>query len=157
MSEETTTETTTDSDTEVVAPKPGPKPDNGDDRRDEVTKLRAEAAKHRLEKNKAIEAATAAATARDELTAQLVDAQRSLTVYAEMVRADIPTDLMEDVLALAQGDDPEAIAASVAAAKKLMGVRAKSPAVDPHQGLGNAAPLNSDGLESALKRSLGIA
>jgi hypothetical protein len=74
-----------------------------------------------------------------------------------MIDQGIPVEVMPDVISLVGGHDEETVAASVAAAKKLLGATARDAAVDPMQGSGNLTPaLNSDELEDSLRRALGI-
>ena len=134
--------------------------------RETVHKLRSEAAKHRAAKNQAVqtlEASTAEWTTKfteandtiAELTARLSAAELSAQKYAAMIEAGIPTDSRPDIIALVTGNDPDSIAESVAAAKRLMGRQIREPAVDPYHGSGNDIALNSDELEETLRRAVG--
>ena len=136
---------------------------------DYVQQLRAEAAKYRQDKKTAVKAAEDAITAQwqtklDAAGAEYADLKnRSATNeiqvmrYQAMIDQGIPVEVMPDVISLVGGHDEETVAASVAAAKKLLGATARDAAVDPMQGSGNRTPaLNSDELEDSLRRALGI-
>jgi hypothetical protein len=158
MSEDTTVET------ETEAPEAEDEGKLFD--RETVQKLRSEAAKHRAAKNQAVqtlEASTAEWTTKfteandtiADLSARLSAAELSTHKYAAMIEAGIPTDSMPDIIALVTGNDPDSIAESVAAAKRLMGRQVREPAVDPYQGSCNDMALNSDELEDTLRRAVG--
>lgn len=134
-----------------------------------VQQLRAEAAKYRQDKKTAVKAAEDALTAQFEakleaagaeyadLQTKLATTELVVTRYQAMIDQGIPVEVMPDVIALVGGHDEETVAASVAAAKKLLGAAARDAAVDPMQGSGNRAPaLNSDELENTLRQALGI-
>lgn len=120
-----------------------------------VRKLARENASHRAAKHQAVEALTEANDTIAELTARLSAAELSAQKYAAVIEAGIPTDSMPDIIALVTGNDPDSIAESVAAAKRLMGRQVREPAVDPYQGSGNDMALNSDELEDTLRRAVG--
>ena len=134
-----------------------------------VQQLRAEAAKYRQDKKTAVKAAEDALTAQFEakleaagaeyadLQTKLATTELVVTRYQAMIDQGIPVEVMPDVIALVGGHDEETVAASVAAAKKLLGAAARDAAVDPMQGSGNRTPaLNSDELENSLRAALGI-
>lgn len=136
---------------------------------DYVQQLRAEAAKYRQDKKTAVKAAEDAITAQwqqklDAAGAEYADLQSKIAAnevtvmrYQAMIDQGIPVEVMPDVIALVGGHDEETVAASVAAAKKLLGAAARDAAVDPMQGSGNRTPaLNSDELENSLRAALGI-
>jgi len=136
---------------------------------DYVQQLRAEAAKYRQDKKTAVKAAEDAITAQwqtklDATGAEYADLKNQAATneiqvmrYQAMIDQGIPVEVMPDVISLVGGHDEETVAASVAAAKKLLGATARDAAVDPMQGSGNRTPaLNSDELEDSLRRALGI-
>ena len=136
---------------------------------DYVQQLRAEAAKYRQDKKTAVKAAEDAITSQwqtkldaagDEyadLKNQVATNEIQVMRYQAMIDQGIPVEVMPDVISLVGGHDEETVAASVAAAKKLLGATARDAAVDPMQGSGNLTPaLNSDELEDSLRRALGI-
>ena len=136
---------------------------------DYVQQLRAEAAKYRQDKKTAVKAAEDAITAQwqqklDAAGAEYADLKNQVATneiqvmrYQAMIDQGIPVEVMPDVISLVGGHDEETVAASVAAAKKLLGATARDAAVDPMQGSGNRTPaLNSDELEDSLRRALGI-
>ena len=136
---------------------------------DYVQQLRAEAAKYRQEKKTAVKAAEDAITSQwqtklDAAGAEYADLKNQSATneiqvmrYQAMIDQGIPVEVMPDVISLVGGHDEETVAASVAAAKKLLGATARDAAVDPMQGSGNRTPaLNSDELEDSLRRALGI-
>ena len=129
---------------------------------DYVQQLRAEAAKYRQDKKTAVKAAEDAITAQwqtklDAATNESATNEIQVMRYQAMIDQGIPVEVMPDVISLVGGHDEETVAASVAAAKKLLGATARDAAVDPMQGSGNRTPaLNSDELEDSLRRALGI-
>ena len=136
---------------------------------DYVQQLRAEAAKYRQDKKTAVKAAEDAITSQwqtklDAAGAEYADLKNQAATneiqvmrYQAMIDQGIPVEVMPDVISLVGGHDEETVAASVAAAKKLLGATARDAAVDPMQGSGNLTPaLNSDELEDSLRRALGI-
>lgn len=136
---------------------------------DYVQQLRAEAAKYRQDKKTAVKAAEDAITSQwqtklDAAGAEYADLKNQVATneiqvmrYQAMIDQGIPVEVMPDVISLVGGHDEETVAASVAAAKKLLGATARDAAVDPMQGSGNRTPaLNSDELEDSLRRALGI-
>ena len=129
---------------------------------DYVQQLRAEAAKYRQDKKSAVKAAEDAITAQwqtklDAATNESATNEIQVMRYQAMIDQGIPVEVMPDVISLVGGHDEETVAASVAAAKKLLGATARDAAVDPMQGSGNLTPaLNSDELEDSLRRALGI-
>ena len=133
---------------------------------DYVQQLRAEAAKYRQDKKTAVKAAEDAITSQwqtklDAAGAEYADLKNQNEIqvmrYQAMIDQGIPVEVMPDVISLVGGHDEETVAASVAAAKKLLGATARDAAVDPMQGSGNRTPaLNSDELEDSLRRALGI-
>lgn len=136
---------------------------------DYVQQLRAEAAKYRQDKKTAVKAAEDAITSQwqtklDAAGAEYADLKNQSATneiqvmrYQAMIDQGIPVEVMPDVISLVGGHDEETVAASVAAAKKLLGATARDAAVDPMQGSGNRTPaLNSDELEDSLRRALGI-
>ena len=136
---------------------------------DYVQQLRAEAAKYRQDKKTAVKAAEDAITSQwqtklDAAGAEYADLKNQVATneiqvmrYQAMIDQGIPVEVMPDVISLVGGHDEETVAASVAAAKKLLGATARDAAVDPMQGSGNRTPaLNSDELEDSLLRALGI-
>ena len=129
---------------------------------DYVQQLRAEAAKYRQDKKTAVKAAEDAITAQwqtklDAATNESATNEIQVMRYQAMIDQGIPVEVMPDVISLVGGHDEETVAASVAAAKKLLGATARDAAVDPMQGSGNRTPaLNSDELEDSLRRALNI-
>ena len=136
---------------------------------DYVQQLRAEAAKYRQDKKTAVKAAEDAITSQwqtklDAAGAEYADIKNQSATneiqvmrYQAMIDQGIPVEVMPDVISLVGGHYEETVAASVAAAKKLLGATARDAAVDPMQGSGNRTlALNSDELEDSLRRALGI-
>ena len=129
---------------------------------DYVQQLRAEAAKYRQDKKSAVKAAEDAITAQwqtklDAATNESATNEIQVMRYQAMIDQGIPVEVMPDVISLVGGHDEETVAASVAAAKKILGATPRDAAVDPMQGSGNRTPaLNSDELEDSLRRALGI-
>jgi hypothetical protein len=134
-----------------------------------VQQLRSEAAKYRSERKSAVEEAKAAATAQfaKELEAagskyaelEQAKAASDLEVlkYQKVVEADVPSELVSDLVALVQGYDEDSISESVEKLKSVMGHTSRDRAVDPMQGSGNAEPLNGDPMLARLKQIVGIA
>jgi hypothetical protein len=115
----------------------------------EVQRLKSEAQSLRAAKTEAVEQF-------EGLMATAAAAETMVAKYKACIAEGIPTDSLEEAAGLIQGTDPESIAESVAAVKKLMGRAVRDSAVDPYQGSGNALALNSDELEHSLRAALGI-
>jgi len=131
-----------------------------------VNQLRNEAAKYRVEKNEAVEAAKRATTEAvsnafqskmDALSADLGDAW----VYAEKLHAAVesihPESKALDFAAILTGADPESIRSSADKAKDLFGISTgRVTATDSTQGSGNGVPpLNGDPLLAKLTQLVG--
>lgn len=137
-----------------------------------VKELRQEAAKHRTEKNAAVEAAVKAATeahaaelaARDvaytELQNELGKAWIELEKFQTAVAAKVPSDKVQAFVNILQGEDKDSIHASAKSALELAGgFSTTSPAFDPTQGFGGRPkdmPLNGDPILDAIKGVIGI-
>ncbi len=116
----------------------------------EVNRLKSEAQSLRSAKTEAVEQF-------EGLMASAAAAETMVAKYKACIAEGIPVDSLEEAVSLVQGTDPESIAESVAAVKKLMGRAVqRDPAVDPYQGSGNSVALNSDALEDSLRRAVGI-
>jgi hypothetical protein len=135
---------------------------------DYVQALRQEAAKYRSEKKDAVAAAkaevfkdyevklaekdTALAEAQGQLSARGLELLKLKAVLAE----GIPSEDVQEVAALVQGNDEESVSESVKRVKALLD---KGPVrdrpVDPSQGSGNDLPLNGDPLLETVKRIVG--
>jgi restriction endonuclease Mrr len=132
-----------------------------------VQQLRSEAAKYRSERKSAVEAAKVAAEAEfqsklDEAGARFTELEQAKAAsdlevlkYQKVVEAEVPAELVLDLVALVQGYDEESISESVAKLKSVMGHQVRDRAVDPLQGSGNAEPLNGDPLLARLKQVVG--
>ena len=132
-----------------------------------VQQLRSEAAKYRSERKAAVEAAKVAAEAEfqsklDEAGARFTELEQAKAAsdlevlkYQKVVEAEVPAELVADLVALVQGYDEESISESVAKLKSVMGHTSRDRAVDPMQGSGNAEPLNGDPLLARLKQVVG--
>jgi hypothetical protein len=132
-----------------------------------VQQLRSEAAKYRSERKAAVEAAKVAAEAEfqsklDEAGARFTELEQAKAAsdlevlkYQKVVEAEVPAELVSDLVALVQGYDEESISESVAKLKSVMGHQVRDRAVDPLQGSGNAEPLNGDPLLARLKQVVG--
>jgi EAL domain-containing protein (putative c-di-GMP-specific phosphodiesterase class I) len=132
-----------------------------------VQQLRSEAAKYRSERKSAVEAAKVAAEAEfqsklDEAGARFTELEQAKAAsdlevlkYQKVVEAEVPAELVSDLVALVQGYDEESISESVAKLKSVMGHQVRDRAVDPLQGSGNAEPLNGDPLLARLKQVVG--
>jgi sirohydrochlorin ferrochelatase len=136
--------------------------------RDYVESLRSEAAKHRTEKNSAVDAAKAAvikeyegkAAERDskisEIETNYATAQLDLLKLRSVLEAGISTDDVLEVVSLVQGSDEESVNESVNRVKALLGkAPSKVAAVDPTQGQGSHVPLNGNPVLDILKRAVG--
>lgn len=136
--------------------------------RDYVESLRAEAAKHRTDKNTAVDAAKAAViqeyepkmAARDTEFAQLQTNSAAtaleLLKIKSVLEAKVPSDDILEVAALVQGTDEDSVKESVNRVKALLGKSpAKVAATDPTQGSGSAVPLNGNPVLEILKRAVG--
>lgn len=107
---------------------------------DYVQQLRAEAAKYRQDKKTAVKAAEDAITSQwqtklDAAGAEYADLKNQSATneiqvmrYQAMIDQGIPVEVMPDVISLVGGHDEETVAASVAAAKKLLGATARDAA-----------------------------
>jgi EAL domain-containing protein (putative c-di-GMP-specific phosphodiesterase class I) len=132
-----------------------------------VQQLRSEAAKYRSERKSAVEAAKVAAEAEfqsklDEAGARFTELEQAKAAsdlevlkYQKVVEAEVPAELVLDLVALVQGYDEESISESVAKLKSVMGHQVRDRAVDLMQGSGNAEPLNGDPLLARLKQVVG--
>ena len=132
-----------------------------------VQQLRSEAAKYRSERKAAVEAAKVAAEAEfqsklDEAGARFTELEQAKAAsdlqvlkYQKVVEAEVPAELVADLVALVQGYDEDSISESVAKLKSVMGHQVRDRAVDPLQGSGNAEPLNGDPLLARLKQVVG--
>lgn len=107
-----------------------------------ITDTRSEAAKHRTEKNSAVEQAKTEAKTEAEaaVAKQLLElSEKHTTVSNDLlkiqaaVEAEVPVSQLLDFASLLQGTTAEEIKASAEKAKRLLG-GTKSPAVDPSQG-----------------------
>lgn len=136
--------------------------------RDYVESLRAEAAKYRVEKNTAVDAAKASvikdyegkAAERDvkfsELETNYATAQLDLLKLKSVLEADLPISDVLEVVALVQGTDEESVKESVNRVKSLLGKSpAKVLATDATQGSGSTVPLNGNPVLEILKRAVG--
>lgn len=141
--------------------------------REYVEGLRSEAAKYRNEKKDAVEAAkteTRAAVVKEyepqlaekdsrisELESDLSARDLELLKLKAVLKAEIPTEDVLDVVTLIQGTDEETVSESVKRVKALLGkAPAKGPAFDPTQGAGTGhMPLNGNPVLDALKRAVG--
>jgi seryl-tRNA synthetase len=138
--------------------------------RDYVQSLRDEAATYRTKAKTAAEEAKAAVikeyegklaekdTAFTELQTAHTEASTLLTKLKAVVAAKIPVEDIEDVVALVQGDNEEAIGESV---KRVQTLLAKAPAtslaIDTTQGKGGqAVPLNGNPVLEILERAVGV-
>ncbi|ASR86470.1 scaffolding protein [Mycobacterium phage Changeling] len=138
-----------------------------------VKELRNEAAAARLAKKDAVEAAvrevkeahTAELVARDtritELENEIGKAWTLLQKYETSLAAKVPSDKVQQFVAILQGTDAESIEASAKANLELIGGFGHKPVpgFDPTQGFGGRKadmPLNGDPILDAIKASLGI-
>ncbi|ADB93711.1 scaffolding protein [Mycobacterium phage RedRock] len=137
-----------------------------------VKELRNEAAAARLAKKDAVEAAvneakeahTAELVARDtritELENEIAKAWTLLQKYETSLAAKVPSDKVQQFVAILQGDDAESIEASAKANLELIGGFSSKPVpgFDPTQGFGGRKemPLNGDPILDAIKQTLGI-
>lgn len=141
--------------------------------REYVEGLRQEAAKYRNEKKDAVERAKTETRAEvvkeyepqlaekdsriSELESDLAARELELLKLKAVLKAEIPTEDVLDVVTLIQGTDEETVSESVKRVKALLGrAPAKAPAVDPTQGTGSGhMPLNGNPVLDALKRAVG--
>jgi hypothetical protein len=165
VSDDTTTETPTP--TDETAPDAPPPVEPQKDKYDEVVALNAEIRKLKKDTSTEVQrlkneaqslraAKTEAVEQFEGLMAAAAAAETMVAKYKACIAEGIPTDSLEEAAGLIQGTDPDSIAESVAAVKKLMGRAVRDPAVDPYQGSGNSVALNSDALEDSLRRAVGI-
>ena len=140
--------------------------------RDQITKANDQAAKYRVEKNDAVEAAKAEVekdyTARiEELQAKFNESQEAVNSERHEVdklkaaiEAGIANDKVLDFADLLKGDNPEELKSHADKLKSLFTNNEqkseKQAATDPTQGQGNSLPLNGDPLLNALKSKLNI-
>lgn len=140
--------------------------------RDQITKANDQAAKYRVEKNDAVEAAKAEVekdytTRLEELQAKFDASQE--TVNSERhevdklkaaIEAGIANDKVLDFADLLKGENPEELKSHADKLKSLFTNNEqkseKQAATDPTQGQGNSLPLNGDPLLNALKSKLNI-
>lgn len=137
----------------------------------ELSSARAEAAKYRVEKKDAVEAALASAktdfdrqldeasTAKAEVEAKLSAEILSNQKIKAVLAAGLPVDKLDEFTRLIEGDSEEELVSDAKRLKTLFNVpeAKKSPAVDPSQGSGVPnTPLNGDPLLAALKSKVGI-
>lgn len=137
----------------------------------ELSDARAEAAKYRVEKKDAVEAAKAEAETEfnkklDEVISAKADVESKLQaeiLHGQKVRAIIdaklPVDKLDEYVGLLQGETEEELRSHADTLKTLFNVpeTKNPPAVDPSQGSGVPnTPLNGDPLLNALKRKVGI-
>jgi restriction endonuclease Mrr len=132
-----------------------------------VQQLRSEAAKYRSERKSAVEEAKAAAAAQfsKEMEAagskyaelEQAKAQSDLEIlkYRAVLEAEVPSELVLDLVSLVQGYDEDTISESVQKLKSVMGHQSRDRAVDPMQGSGNAEPLNGDPLLARIRQVVG--
>ncbi|BBX09491.1 head assembly protein [Mycolicibacterium aichiense] len=130
-----------------------------------VKELRQEAAKHRTDKNAAVEAAVKAANeahaaelaARDvaytELQNELGNAWIELEKLQTALSLKVPSDKVLAFTSILKGEDKDSITESAKSAFELAGgFKTTSPAFDPSQGKGGKPPLalNGDGILNAM-------
>lgn len=135
-----------------------------------VSDANAEAAKYRVEKRDAVEAAKAevaesfnakiqeleeaAKSQADELVNQRNDAAK----LRAAIKADISTDKVLEFASLLQGESEDELVSHAETLKKLFTTdeQPKSKAVDPTQGKGstNPLPLNGDPLLAAITKAV---
>ena len=132
-----------------------------------VQQLRAEAAKYRSERKSAVEEAKAATAAEftkklDEAGSKYTELEQSkaaaeleILKYRTVLESEVPSELVLDLVALAQGYDEETISESVQKLKTIMGQQSRDRAVDTSQGSGNVLPLNGDPLLDTVRRMVG--
>lgn len=161
------------SDTENTTQETSNKEDLPQWARDQITKANDQAAKYRVEKNDAVEAAKAEVekdyTARiEELQAKFNESQEAVNSERHEVdklkaaiEAGIANDKVLDFADLLKGDNPEELKSHADKLKSLFTTdnehkSEKQDATDPTQGQGNSLPLNGDPLLNALKSKLNI-
>lgn len=136
-----------------------------------VKELRQEAAKARVDKKEAVEAAVAAAkaehaaelAARDtsftELQNELASAKLELDKLKIAIAADVPSDKVLAFAEILKGDDVESLTESAKSSLELFGgVKRQVIGFDPSAGTGGKEPLalNGDGILHAMCNVLGI-
>jgi hypothetical protein len=119
-----------------------------------VQQLRSEAAKYRSERKAAVEAAKVAAEAEfqsklDEAGARFTELEQAKAAsdlqvlkYQKVVEAEVPAELVADLVALVQGYDEESISESVAKLKSASLQRTSPP----------SSPLHTNTLKLARSR-----
>lgn len=130
--------------------------------RKDLTDANAEAAKYRVEKKDAVEAAKQEAEQsftskiqelEEALANQTTEATTSRTEVTKLkvaLAAGIATDKVESFASILAGDTPEQLASHADELKKLFTTddsqKSSTPPTDPTQGIGNHIPLNGDPL-----------
>lgn len=128
---------------------------------DQLKEANAEAAKYRVEKKDAVEAAkkaaedewtkklddalTEAGSAKSELESKLAEADRRYEKLVAVLDPDVSARALK-VAELVKGDNPDEIRSHANELRELFGQEPKTPppAVDPSQGQGSTLPLNGD-------------
>lgn len=134
---------------------------------DELSQARSEAAKYRVEKKDAVEAAKAEVETEwkskyetleqtfNEAKSEVDEGRLEVVKLKAALEAGIDSDKVVTFASLLKGGTEDELKAHADEVKKLFAAPApesKDPAIDPSQGSGNPLPLNGDPLINSIMR-----